>query len=639
MAGRGPAFELDRNTGAELMPDLKISQLPDGGAPQDTDQLSAARGTSSTIKLVWSTIRTALEGLFAPLSHVSDTDNPHVVTAAQAGAIPDTLAGDGELLSYDGAQYTKVATGTDGQVLSFDTAGGPGGKVLWTTQQEGRDVMAEGVPLANQTLGAVNFTGNGVNVAQNVGQDRYDVQIDNANAANVGGGGEVIRDITGSDPSTVNLRTFISGDATVSITQLADTLDLRATGGAGSGEENTQSNVGGGVELGLPKNGVDLPLRTLDTGQFELNTDQVRVQAGVFAPDAQAQTHYSNTSIHYPVSSLPGAGIVQNGSVLDVGQGDGITVSATTVAVDGTVARAGATLTLDELVLGDTAAAGVKTLGTFGTVDLPLISSGTGAPSFAQIVTGGIEDAAVTNAKRANMPANTISLRHTTGGVPQDAAKGDLPDKPAPGAGDKLIAFGATLGELVEIDVDNLPGGGGIGAGTPFVVGDLMAVESDAGDGAAESVGFPAAVVARTDIANTFTESQTVNKATGLADIDLMSGTSAVRFRLFPGDGTPDERAFRFASGTGEFIMSPILDNGNATLQLGLRVQHSGGATLGDAAGGLPPPGMMNAEGLQVDGQAVAVAAADSDEPVIKLAVVATLPGITDAGTLYFVTT
>ena len=45
--------------------------------------------------------------------------------------------------------------------------------------------------------------------------------------------------------------------------------------------------------------------------------------------------------------------------------------------------------------------------------------------------------------------------------------------------------------------------GGGIGKGTPFVAGDLMAAETTAGDGTAETVGFAPADVARRDENNT----------------------------------------------------------------------------------------------------------------------------------------
>ena len=99
---------------------------------------------------------------------------------------------------------------------------------------------------------------------------------------NVGTGAEVFRDKTGV---TLNFRSLVSGDASVTFTQNVDELDIRATG-AGGGEANTQTNQGAGVELGLPKNGVDLPIRTLDPGQFELNVNQVRIPSGTFVTQA-----------------------------------------------------------------------------------------------------------------------------------------------------------------------------------------------------------------------------------------------------------------------------------------------------------------------------------------------------------------
>lgn len=49
------------------MADQKISQLSDAGAPQDTDQLVLAR-TGTTLSLLWSSVKTALNALYVPLT-------------------------------------------------------------------------------------------------------------------------------------------------------------------------------------------------------------------------------------------------------------------------------------------------------------------------------------------------------------------------------------------------------------------------------------------------------------------------------------------------------------------------------------------------------------------------------------------
>lgn len=84
--------------------------------------------------------------------------------------------------------------------------------------------------------------------------------------------------------------------------------------------------------------------------------------------------------------------------------------------------------------------------------------------------------------------------------------------------------------KLVWEDVSS--SGGGIGAGAPYVVGDLLALESDSpGDGTAETVGFAPAVVARTDMANTFLGDITL-QGTNISMIMDANGQSALEWHL-----------------------------------------------------------------------------------------------------------
>lgn len=71
----------------------------------------------------------------------------------------------------------------------------------------------------------------------------------------------------------VNLpfRTLISSDASVGFDEGASTVDLSV---APPGESNTSSNQGGGAELAMTKDGVDLPFRTLTSGDNSVGITQ-----------------------------------------------------------------------------------------------------------------------------------------------------------------------------------------------------------------------------------------------------------------------------------------------------------------------------------------------------------------------------
>ena len=158
-----------------------------------------------------------------------------------------------------------------------------------------------------------------------------------------------------------------------------------------------------------------------------------------------------------------------------------------------------------------------------------------------------IANDAVTNAKAANMAQNTIKLRNSPGtGDPEDVAPSGLQPGGTPAAGD-IVLGQKSGGDLVSFLTDDLggsggtgtvqdvakdgsvvvsdavqldfrdsgdatvtvfdagagiaritvdatagTGGGGIGKGVPFTVGEIMEISSDAGDGQAISSGLTA---------------------------------------------------------------------------------------------------------------------------------------------------
>lgn len=79
---------------------------------------------------------------------------------------------------------------------------------------------------------------------------------------NLGTGAEVY---AGKAGVSLEFRTLVAG-TNVTIDQLSETLVVNANLPAGSGEANTSSNAGAGEGLALPKNGVDLPFKSLVAG-------------------------------------------------------------------------------------------------------------------------------------------------------------------------------------------------------------------------------------------------------------------------------------------------------------------------------------------------------------------------------------
>ncbi|MHC4986615.1 MAG: hypothetical protein ACYTFO_10735, partial [Planctomycetota bacterium] len=338
----------------------------------------------------------------------------------------------------DVSDLTMATSGTNKRVslLSLKDwiggGGGGGGITLW----------AEGSPVTTQR-DIWDFRGNGVRIEDNVGDSSSRIIIDNANVTNVGGAAEVWRDNTGADPVTVNLRTLVAhADGSVVITQLADTIELQATG-AGGGETNTSSNQGTGIDINLAKNGADLPKKALlavDPTKLTVadgasnNIEFALVEGGIVHQNlsgagtnthATLDAHLASTSVHFTVASLPGAGLVQNGSQIDVGAGSGITVNANDVAV--TWAGSGAAETA---------------------------SRSDHDHSTNQIGTTGIAPGSVTNPLLSGMVADTVKVGPVTGtGNPRDLSVGAADDLGTFATGDTVLGWDetGTLGKFTTI--------------------------------------------------------------------------------------------------------------------------------------------------------------------------------------------
>lgn len=149
------------------------------------------------------------------------------------------------------------------------------------------------------------------------------------------------------------------------------------------------------------------------------------------------------------------------------------------------------------------------------------------------------------------------------------------------GATDVRVPTGTT-GQVLTVQAgglwaaQNVPGGGGgITKGDPFVAGDLMAVESSAGDGSAESVGFAPSDVARLSVA-----SQTIS-ASGKTTLGVLSTTSNGELLLRSDTGTANQRTILQAAIGPEAILAAVVNDANTVVQAGggqLRMQMSNGA-------------------------------------------------------------
>ncbi|MDQ7785753.1 MAG: hypothetical protein RDU20_22925 [Desulfomonilaceae bacterium] len=208
-------------------------------------------------------------------------------------AVSDSAA-EGDLLCFDGAQWTRLARGGDGASLRL-SSGTPSWittllKDLGDVEPGVSDHMAAGdllvvnsgptldrLPIGSNPDGSVLQLSSGAPSWEEIDGDRLDIDWNPVN---------YVPDASIAEADDVDhLAAHLKG------------IDAAIGGYVGGGEANTASNHGGGVGVFKQKAGVDLQLRTLSTHQFSQDNDVVSVAATMVSPD------YTPPAVKYKDSS------------------------------------------------------------------------------------------------------------------------------------------------------------------------------------------------------------------------------------------------------------------------------------------------------------------------------------------------
>lgn len=291
--------------------------------------------------------------------------DPHgqYLTQAEGDAAytPLTLTGDGELLTRAVGIHAKIAPGTDNQLLTMVS-----GQPEWVDPP----VTISGYPYrfstntnTSQDPGSGSFRANAASFAAIT---RLAMDDQTSSGVNVRDfllafkSGDRVGFRSDSDPTEGGTYSLSSdpisqtGFVQLDVTYISDQggglpsnnsachFLRESAGGGGGGEDNTSSNAGAGAGLALAKSGVDLPFRSLVSGDASVTFTELADTMDIRATGAGGGEANDGTNLGL------GAGVFaqKNGVNLEFKSlqlGDGINISPTAtainIAVDGTVAR------------------------------------------------------------------------------------------------------------------------------------------------------------------------------------------------------------------------------------------------------------------------------------------------------------
>ena len=139
--------------------------------PSAIDQNAPAQGEATTASVranetaTANQLQNAKNDIEALEAHPPRTDNPHGVTAAQAGALEDVFTADGDIVTRQAGSTAKVPIGTAGQVLKVtaglpawedETAGGSG--TVQDIAKDGSVIVADATQIDFRDSGDATVT-------------------------------------------------------------------------------------------------------------------------------------------------------------------------------------------------------------------------------------------------------------------------------------------------------------------------------------------------------------------------------------------------------------------------------------------------------------------------------------------------
>jgi hypothetical protein len=236
-------------------------------------------------------IDTSLVSIYAPILLIAGTGNDTIELRIEEPIGSNFTSFRAQAQSADIYYTLPAAAGTDGQQLTWNT----GGILTWDTAGIIGNGTSGQVTYWNGTTtvtGGTNFTFNGTNVGIGgaVNSD-HQLYMHGTSAIRIPVGNTAQRPTT---PVAGALRLNLDGE----ILEYYDGSDWQSTsGGGGSGESNTASNVGSGAGWYKQKTGVDLEFKTIVAGggiSVANNTSDLTVSTTAPQPASSETIEASN---------------------------------------------------------------------------------------------------------------------------------------------------------------------------------------------------------------------------------------------------------------------------------------------------------------------------------------------------------